>query len=692
VSTTQFVGRTQDLLRIAVALADPQPMTIPLVIVTGIGGIGKTSVAVEFAYRYGPYFQGGVFWMSCGDPRVIPGDVAACGVAMNLPIAGLPLDDQLAAVRRAWNEPLPRLLIFDNCEDPQVLRTWMPTLGGCRVLITTRRGVWPGGTQIPIGVLPREDSVALIQKLAAHVTISDADLLAMTVGDLPLAVHLAACYVARVQAHETPAQYLERLARIDLLTHPAFTGRALRAGEILPTGHEQHVARTFALSVDRLDPSRPSDGLVLHLLACLACLAPGAVVPWSFISDLFPAETDPLDRLDAREQSVALGLVDHAGPDDLQIHRLIHSFLQSAVPIADAEGPVMGGLVQHAAAINEHWDPVRIAPLLPHLRWRIAQQTAPNRVGILLLHALSDHEVESGAYAQALLLCQKALTWSEALLSSDDPLTVTSVHNLADILARLGSYDRALQYAERALHLRETQLGPDHLETAQSLSTLASILQHIGHYDEARRVCERALIIRETVLGPAHPTTALSMNNLGGVLQAQGDGVAAEVWYRRALQISTDTRGADHPTTAVYLHNLAGALIAQGDPAAARPLAEEALAKSYAVLGPMHPSTASRLNTLGWIAAQLHDAATARSFYEQSLFILETVLGPTHPMVAVALHNLALMVDQQGESGAARMLLERALSITTEQLGLEHPTTEQMRRQLTNCIQRTAAP
>ena len=125
-----------------------------------MGGIGKTQLACEFAYRYGQYFAGGVFWLGCADPAAIPAEIATCGRGLNLhpDFTGLPLDGQVALVAAAWHSELPRLLIFDNCEDEAVLEDWVPRGGGCRVLVTARRGTWRpelGVQAIALGILTR---------------------------------------------------------------------------------------------------------------------------------------------------------------------------------------------------------------------------------------------------------------------------------------------------------------------------------------------------------------------------------------------------------------------------------------------------------------------------------------------------------------------------------------------------------
>ncbi len=259
-----FVGREDDLKVLAKALKGHESIAIgqlETAATTGLGGMGKTQLASEFVHRYGQYFAGGVYWLSFADPQAIPAEVAVCGGlgAMELRpnFADLSLEDQLRLVQAAWQEPVPRLLIFDNCEEPELLEQWRPTSGGCRILITSRRANWGinlGLQTLPLDVLPRQESLALLRR---HQPDADDDILnaiAQELGDLPLALHMAGSYLARYRRVVTPEKYLEQLQDPDLLNHPSLQGSGLS-----PTRHIQNVYRTIALSYNRLNPDDPLD-------------------------------------------------------------------------------------------------------------------------------------------------------------------------------------------------------------------------------------------------------------------------------------------------------------------------------------------------------------------------------------------------------------------------------------------------
>lgn len=259
-----FVGRQRDLKALARALKGSETVVIGQVetaAATGMGGIGKTQLASEFVHHYGQYFAGGVFWLSFADPNAIPAEIAACGGVGTLDLrpnfGELSLDDQVSLVKAAWQEPVPRLLVFDNCEDPSLAAKWRPSSGGCRILLTSRRLDWEphlGVQPLPVDVLSRQESMALLrqhQPDADDQTLND---VAEELGDLPLALHLAGSYLARYRRIITPAQYLAQLRDPNLLQH-----RSLQGSWASPTGHVQNVYRTIALSYNRLDPTDSVD-------------------------------------------------------------------------------------------------------------------------------------------------------------------------------------------------------------------------------------------------------------------------------------------------------------------------------------------------------------------------------------------------------------------------------------------------
>jgi hypothetical protein len=170
-----FVGREAELKDLAKVLKEGTVSVVAAT--TGIGGVGKTQLAAEFVHRYGQYFEGGVFWLDFSEPESIATEVALCGGSEGLNLAhdfsNLSIKDQVFRVRAEWDKDIPRLLIFDNCEDLDLITKWRPKTGASRVLVTSRQGKLPKSTgiqHVPLGVLPREESIALLLTLLVKET------------------------------------------------------------------------------------------------------------------------------------------------------------------------------------------------------------------------------------------------------------------------------------------------------------------------------------------------------------------------------------------------------------------------------------------------------------------------------------------------------------------------------------------
>jgi tetratricopeptide (TPR) repeat protein len=675
-----FVGRGDELLQVAAALrgGDTTVALGQVVASTGLGGLGKTQLAVELVHRYGRFFAGGVFWLSFASADEVPLQIAACAAPE---LAERPMEERVQRVKDTWQSAVPRLLIFDNCEEETLLDAWRPPSGGCRVLVTSRRAHWSptlGVTALPLDILPRADSIEMLRRYRPDLAADDPGLnaVAAELGDLPLALHLAGSYLHTYGAEVSLDGYLAELGRSDVVQHASLFGAGLDAS-VSPTHHVQNVAQTFALCLGRLHREREVDRVAIALLARMACMAPGEPVPRDLLARTLE-EVEPLLRADGLRRLEAVGLVEE-GEGWLRLHRLLAHFLRQEHLDLDAQSAVARALIRCGKDAEEgHLTGATLGAAIPHMvdfAGAATEGIADQQRAAELFAAAGLALRFAGDLRAAKPWYERAQAVRERVLGPDHPDTATGLNNLAELLWTQGELTLARALYERAIAIRERILGPDHSDTGESLHNLGILLWNHGELAAARPLAERALAIWQRTLGPDHPHTAISLNVLGLLLRDQGEPSAARTLLERALAIGEKMLGPEHPYTAEYLNNLATLLRDQSELGGARALFERALGIRERVLGPDHPHTAISLNGLGRLLHAQGDLDAARAFFERALAIRDRALGPDHPRTAVSLHDLATLLQAQADPAAARPLFERALAIRERALGPDHPDT-----------------
>ncbi|HEU5097396.1 MAG TPA: tetratricopeptide repeat protein, partial [Roseiflexaceae bacterium] len=449
----RFVGRQEQLKLLAAEIkrgsVGEAGLVNGAVAIVGMGGLGKTQLACEFAHRFGRFFAGGVFWLSCADPQAIAAEVAACGDHNVLPLA-----EQVQLVLAEWRKPIPRLLIFDNCETPELLERWLPRAGGCRLVLTSRRGDWEaalGIQTLALDVLRRAESQALLRE---HQPDADSTLLgeiARELGDLPLALHLAGSYLARYRHTTNAASYLASLRQAPL------RHESLRGGGLSPTEHDTHVARTFAFSYDQLDRDQPTAELARTLLHYAACLAPGEPIPESLASLALLAQHEDAAEIvragfqlgGAMTQLIELGLVRAEADRTLWLHRLVVAFTRERMGdrLDELQATVERALCAEAERLNVQRDPARLRGWHVHLRF-IADAAVPrgDAGAADLCHALAEHLYQLGDYQGSCTYHKHAVDIHQKVFGADHPITARSLTQLGKALFFYGDAAQARPY------------------------------------------------------------------------------------------------------------------------------------------------------------------------------------------------------------------------------------------------------
>jgi tetratricopeptide (TPR) repeat protein len=588
----------------------------------GLGGIGKTRAAVEYAWAHADEHSALLFAVA-ETPEALRRNLAALSGAL------LPqLDTTDDAVRLAavldWLRANPGwFLILDNVDSRPALvevERLLSGLAGGHVIVTSRLADFSGNFQpLELDVLAVEDAAAFLlsrtegRRRAAADDATKVREVAHELGGLALALEQAAAFIAK---RRMPfAQYLEQWREK--------RDEVLEWFDATVTGYPRAVAVTWQTSVAQL-----SEG-GRRLLDRLAWLAPEKV-PEALIEVPIPgAEAENLH--DAYDDLAAYSLVtrDAAGPFFL-VHRLVQDVTCRSLLVEARRRSLVEALEWLNVAFTGLADDFRnwptLDPLAPHARTVTAHADAagiPEPTGRLMNQL-------------GLLLTAKAL------------------HADAEPIMR------------RVLAIAEKNLGPDHPNVAACLNNLAGLLQDTNRLSDVEPLMRRSLEILEKNFGPDNPAVTISLANLAGLLQDTNRSAEAELMMRRALATDEKSFGLDHERVATQLNNLGYLLLNTGRAVEAEPLMRRALAITEISLGPDHPYVAIRLNNLAQLLQNTKRLDEAEPLMRRALTIDEKSLGPEHPNVAIRLTNLARLLYAKNQLDEAEPLMRRHVTILTE--------------------------
>lgn len=683
-----FVGRAMQLQKLSELMEPPSAR----VFLTGMGGVGKSELALQYAYAAMGGYPGGILRLDAR--KGFDGMALEVISVVRASFPNLIAEEGEAKdlLPQCWNRwpsnaqpPEPVLLILDDLSGNSEgyvaeERFCLGLPQRFHHLITQRDDAPTGSRHIDLEVLDPEPARQLLQiqsgddgnrRIAAEPMAADD--LCVEVGFLPLALVLLGARLA-----DLPDLTLQQL-----LNNLKAKGAASMA---LQSAHpELRASRGVVESL--LVSWEPLTKETKELAILLALMAP-AVIPWKLVECCWDSEgaSDTSSLLDAQAVLLRSNLLERQHPGMYKIHPLVRQFLRlqgQQMPeteqlyrerMAAVLAVIAGGMIPENITVEQV---AAVEPFIPHLAEVAGNNPASLRDEQLSwpYSGLGRFYRGQGDYSRALAWYTECLSQCEQRLGPDHPETATSLNNLAGIYERQGAYAKAEPLHERALAIYENELGPDHSHTATSLSNLALIHQGLGAYAKAEPLFARALAIREKALGPDHPETASSLNNLAMLYYAQSEFTKAEPLLERALTINMKALGAEHPEAACSLNNLGMLYHDQGSFTKAQALLERALAINEKALGTDHPVTARSLNNLAWIYELQGAFAKAEPIFERALEINEKVLGPDYPETATSLCNLALLYENQGAYAKAEPLLERALEIIEKSLGPDHPKT-----------------
>ena len=660
----------------------------------GLGGAGKTSVALAYAHRH--LAEVGVAWQfPAEDATVLAagfGELAAQLGARDL----ADTRDPVASVHAVLATfPAPWLLIFDNAADMASVAAFLPPAGPGQVLITSQNPTWPG-QPLNVPMLDREVAAGFLVDRTSDPNLQAARDLATSLDGLPLALEQAAAYIQTTQG--TLASYLA------LFRHRR--GELLSRGE--PTGYDKTVASTWALALDRLQQTAPD---AVGLLRLLAFCAPEAIplrllllqphpraVPeaiplrlllqqgsrfvvrswrrvWRMLAPLFvlaPLLTDPLAADEAIAALRRYSLVTPAADGSVSVHRLVQAVTADRMTRRRREAwrAAAAALIEAAipadASLPESWS--ACAALLPHARAALTYDSYG-------MDKLAGYLGYQGSYVAALDLWQRILGARERSLGPEHPSTLIARANVAYVTGQAGDAAGARDQFAALLPIEERVRGAEHPDTLADRGNLARWTGDAGDAAGARDQFAALLPIFKRVRGAEHPDTLTTRANLAGWTGEAGYAAGARDQYDALVHVIERVLGSEHPGTLTTRGNLADWTGEAGDAAGARDQYAALLPIEERVRGAEHPDTLTTRGGLARWTGEAGDAAGARDQYDALVHVIERVLGTEHPDTLADRGNLARWTGDAGDAAGARDQFAALLPIFKRVRGAEHPDT-----------------
>lgn len=703
----------------------------------GLGGVGKTRLAVEYARTYAEEYSA-VLWVSAADPKTLQREMAELSRAHILDLA-----DETETAQQVrydavldWLKQHPGwLLILDNVDTDKAAEAAYQLVNGLlggAVLLTSRRSVWGGSIDMmKLDVLDKGDAARfLLQRTgqsenATAQAQTDTLALAQELGCLALALEHAAAYISKKRV--TLGQYLSTWRQHDQAVQEWHDPQIM--------SYDRQMATTWEMTREELGIGE------MALLRILCWYAPEPVPRWLFETAMAeaiftqacalvqgtgapaPATAGTLDESLLRLADYSVITWDQE-QQTVQMHRVVQEIQRTRLPEEQRKTSLHHSL--QLLLSNYPGDPQDVrtwgkwTSLQPHIEHTAPQaeaaaipaptSTLMGNLG-LLLHTKALHRQAEDWFRRAMKIdeanygpnhplvairlnnlaqllqatnrsgeaepmIRRALEIGEASYGPDHPKVAAHLNNLALLLKATNRLEEAEQLVRRALLIDETSYGPDHPEVATDLNNLAQLLKDTTRLGEAEPLMRRVVSIFETAYGKDHPNLATALNNLAQLLQTMNRLEDAEPMFRRALKIDEASYGPDHPKVAADLNNLATLLYTTNRLTEAEPLMQRALKIDEASYGPDHPEVGRDLNNLATLLKATNRLEEAEPMYRRALEIDEASFGPDHPEVALHLNNLALLLYATGRLGEAEPLMRRQLEIFVSfvrKSGHEHP-------------------
>lgn len=654
--------------------------------IEGLGGIGKTQIALEIAYRIrNTQPNCSVFWVPAVNMALFESGCRTICQTLGLP----GVDDNKADVKSLMKMALEKLannwiLIVDNADDVDLL---MGKSGGVSlndlfpfnhkgsILFTTRSHevasqLVPVRHIVVLTEMSQVEATGMLQKSLDDSQMRDEpatetllDLLAY----LPLAVKQASSYMS--QTGITVTKYLEYYRSSDKYQTKLLSRDFDDRGRYRQISNP--IATTWLISFQHIAKRYPIAAEFLRLI----CFFAEKEIPKS----LLPQVTDEMEKDEAI--GVLKGyafIIEREDSDSFDMHRLVRLVTRNWLKQENTRHHITA--IQHIHGLfpwPQHNNRSLWLRYMPHALAVLENdnELAEEDAYVNLLHSVAWSYYVMGRYEEAEFISRKALKIHEEKIGEKHPETLRIMNSLAIVLSSLGRYKDAEVINRKLLALSNQLLGPKHSLTLVTMNNLASLLRDMGRFKESGIMHREILEMRKEILGEEDRYSLSSMTNVANVLVEEGEYEKAELMHRQTLDLKTKLLGREDADTADSINNLAELLRVEGKYEEAEKLYREDIELCMKTRGPEHPDTLESMSGLAVVLDCKGRFEEAELLHRKSLKLKEKVIGLEHPDTLYSMSKMADLLRHQGHLSGSQQLQERALRGYKIVLGAEHPRT-----------------
>ncbi|OQE62181.1 hypothetical protein PENNAL_c0269G11109 [Penicillium nalgiovense] len=692
ISSDLFMGRDLELDSMEKALIPGGNLRKQQrLVISGIGGIGKTQLAIAYAERHADLYKS-IFWLNAASEAILQASFRSlAGLILNIKEPGLLEPEEILTRVHQWLSAVGNtqwLLIFDNHDDPSLfeIENYYPPTSHGTILVTTRRPDLVAGTIIRIQPIRRiEDSLAILQARSQRENVQSdiyAKHLAERLAGLPLALATAGAYLQRSTL--TFQRYLEEYEKrwdIDPRNPPRLQEYQMRT-----------LYTTWDLSHVSLEMYDPDAARILKLLAYFDNQSLWYELFYSGLQGSSPRWLHEVIADDVNFDAVMRRLTDYcfldvqAASQSWSMHNCVHDWTLASLnkdidkelywyafdcatgSVAGVEEDLLGHSCYSRSAAH--------AKRLVHQRFYQSESISVLKSDRLIkashISRLLREHVHLDAAEQMYLW---VLAGHEKVLGADHTSTLQIVDALGLLYHDQGELDRAEQMYLRALAGFEKALGSEHKLTIRTVNNTGMLYSSQGKLDQAEIMYLRALAGFEKALGSDHKLTLRTINNIGLLYSAQGRLYQAEQMYIRALAGFEKALGSNHIFTLRTVNNTGMLYSAQGKLDQAEEMYLRALAGFEKAFGSDHAFTLRAVNNIGLLYSAQGKQDQAEQMYLRALAGFEKAFKADHTFTLRTVSNIALLYNAQGKQDQAKQMYLRALIGFEKSLGVDHPST-----------------